>query len=276
MASIRDYGTIAGETLADPALGGGSGWAAAVAAVLNNSDVSVDERITALQASLGPAIAAAVPTGTIVAFAGTNVPAGWHLCNGQAHNNGALAAVIGSPNTPDLRDRFIVGAGQTYAKGALGGAATVTLTEAQSGLRAHAHTGSSVGESQEHVHGGSTGGASADHAHYVSVGGGGHGHNSAYGNNWQGSTQDQNPAGTDYGPIGWNAPNVGGTFSAGGHGHEGWSGGRNADHGHSFTTGGRSAQHTHGISVNAVAGANAISPHENLPPFYALTYIVKG
>lgn len=45
----------------------------------------------------------------------TAIPTGWLLCNGQN-------------NTPDLRDRFIVGAGSSYAVGSTGGEATHTLT----------------------------------------------------------------------------------------------------------------------------------------------------
>jgi microcystin-dependent protein len=215
------------------------------------------------------------PIGGIIAYGGTSAPTGWHLCDGSVHGSAALQSVLGSATTPDLRDRFIVGAGASYARGNTGGAASVTLTEAQSGLRTHNHSAYSVGEGQEHTHSGTTGDHDRDHAHYVNIGGGGHGHNSAYGNNWQGSTQDQNPAGTDYGPIGWNAPNVGGTFSAGGHGHEGWSGGVNTGHLHGFTTGGRSAQHDHGIGVNNVTGGAATASHENRPPYYALVYIIK-
>lgn len=37
-----------------------------------------------------------------------DIPTGWHLCDGT---NG----------TPDLRDRFIIGAGSTYAPGVTGG-----------------------------------------------------------------------------------------------------------------------------------------------------------
>ena len=37
----------------------------------------------------------------------------WHICDG-------------TDDTPDLRDRFVVGAGSTYATGATGGAANVT------------------------------------------------------------------------------------------------------------------------------------------------------
>jgi microcystin-dependent protein len=55
------------------------------------------------------------------------IPSGWNLCDGT---NG----------TPDLRNRFVVGAGDSYAVGATGGADSVTLTEAQ--MPAHTHTGS--------------------------------------------------------------------------------------------------------------------------------------
>jgi microcystin-dependent protein len=81
-----------------------------------------------------------MPIGTIVAFGGTTAPTDWHLCNGTAHGSSALQTVIGSANAPDLRDRFIVGAGSTYADKATGGAATVTLTEAQ--MPSHYHTNS--------------------------------------------------------------------------------------------------------------------------------------
>jgi hypothetical protein len=70
-----------------------------------------------------------IPPGGIIMWSGTiaNIPAGWALCNGL---NG----------TPDLRDRFIVGAGNTYAVGATGGANTVTLTVAQMPSHNHAIT----------------------------------------------------------------------------------------------------------------------------------------
>ena len=52
-----------------------------------------------------------VPAGIITIWSGAiiDIPAGWILCNG---NNGS----------PDLRDRFVVGAGSSYAVGATGGA----------------------------------------------------------------------------------------------------------------------------------------------------------
>ena len=56
-----------------------------------------------------------VPSGVILMWSGSTdtIPAGWALCNGQ-------------DGTPDLTDRFILGAGKTYQPGTTGGAATVT------------------------------------------------------------------------------------------------------------------------------------------------------
>jgi microcystin-dependent protein len=47
----------------------------------------------------------------------------------------------GSNGTPDLRDRFIVGAGRKYSPNNQGGADAIKLTANQSGLRAHTVSG---------------------------------------------------------------------------------------------------------------------------------------
>jgi hypothetical protein len=62
-----------------------------------------------------------IPYGTIVLWYGSAaaVPGGWRICDGTG-------------GTPDLRDRFVVGTGPTYAQGTTGGAATINL--------AHSHT----------------------------------------------------------------------------------------------------------------------------------------
>jgi hypothetical protein len=62
-----------------------------------------------------------VPIGSVVAYGGTSAPTGWHLCDGSAHGSAALATVLGSANTPDLRSRFILGTNPgTHEKGTIG------------------------------------------------------------------------------------------------------------------------------------------------------------
>ena len=70
-------------------------------------------------------VPASFVTGMIMMFTGSTAPSGWALCDG---NNG----------TPDLRNRFIVGAGSTYNVDDTGGANQVTLALNQ--IPAHTHT----------------------------------------------------------------------------------------------------------------------------------------
>jgi hypothetical protein len=82
--------------------------------VLQNSDAVLIQTLDNIYPILqnAPASAPAVPSGAILLWSGStgSIPAGWLLCNGA---NG----------TPDLRDRFIIGAGNTYAVNATGGTA---------------------------------------------------------------------------------------------------------------------------------------------------------
>ena len=54
-------------------------------------------------------------SGMIMMYNSATAPSGWYLCDG---NNG----------TPDLRDKFIVGAGSSYSVGDNGGNNTVTIS----------------------------------------------------------------------------------------------------------------------------------------------------
>jgi hypothetical protein len=80
------------------------------------------------------AVGAAFPSGGIIMWSGSiaAIPSGWVLCNG-------------SNSTPDLRDRFVVGAGSTYAVDATGGSADATLPT-------HTHTATSTVTDPGHNH----------------------------------------------------------------------------------------------------------------------------
>jgi hypothetical protein len=83
-----------------------------------------------------PPAATPIPTGAILLWSGSigSIPAGYVLCNG---NNG----------TPDLRNRFIVGAGSTYAVDATGGSADSILP-----THTHSATSTSTVTDPSHSH----------------------------------------------------------------------------------------------------------------------------
>lgn len=74
-----------------------------------------------------------VPIGAIIMWSGAinQIPQGWALCDGT---NG----------TPNLKDRFIVGAGNNYLPGNTGGNATINLQHSHI-ANDHTHTGTTQG-----------------------------------------------------------------------------------------------------------------------------------
>ena len=80
------------------------------------------------------AITSAFPSGGIILWSGSvaTIPTGWVLCNG-------------SNSTPDLRDKFIVGAGNSYAVADTGGSANAITV-------AHTHTATSTVTDPGHAH----------------------------------------------------------------------------------------------------------------------------
>jgi hypothetical protein len=81
---------------------------------------------------------AGTPGGVIGIWSGSeaSIPSGWHLCDG-------------SSGTPNLRDKFIVGAGSNYARAETGGANTVT-SAATITVAGHALTAAEI---PKHTHG---------------------------------------------------------------------------------------------------------------------------
>ena len=147
------------------------------------------------------------PSGGIIIWSGSSatIPTGWVLCNG-------------SNSTPDLRNRFVVGAGSTYAVGATGGSANAVVVS-------HTHTATVATTSLT------------------------------------GSITDQ------YASGGGNGSTTG-VFSQTNYQVDGDGGesrpGRTINFDGSHT-------HTATITTEGVSGTNA-----NLPPYYALCYIMKS
>jgi len=168
--------------------------------VLQNADAVLIQTLDNIYPILqnAPTSAPAIPTGGIIIWSGStgSIPAGWFLCNG-------------SNGTPDLRDRFIVGAGNSYAVNAVGGTADAIVVS-------HTHTATSTVTDPGHLH----------NIYYAAVAAGG------------GSVAGLDTSGT-------NQPS---TLTA-------------------YT----------GITVattNTTAGVSGTNA--NLPPYYALAYIMKG
>lgn len=169
------------------------------------------------------------PAGGIILWSGSvaSIPSGWVLCDGL---NG----------TPNLTDRFVIGAGSSYAVGATGGSATITDVPAHShgvGNLANATGGS-------HTHNGNTSVTGA------------HTHNSNAFN--AGNTSNN----ASYPYANQSGDNIGNSKLTGSSG----------DHSHTLTVN-ASGDHTHTISGDT--GSTGVASVNILNPYYALAYIMK-
>ena len=169
------------------------------------------------------------PSGGIIIWSGAAnaIPSGWLLCNGAS-------------GTPDLRDRFVVGAGSTYAVGATGGQNSITS------VPAHTHGSGNLvtANAGDHAHNGSTSNTGA-HSHSIAKG--------------AGATNN----------LGNFATNNNGTI--GGTGNQATS--TDGSHSHNFTTA-NAGTHAHNVSGNTSSAGNASV--DVRPPYYALCYIMKA
>jgi microcystin-dependent protein len=152
-----------------------------------------------------------IPSGVIVMWSGSvaTIPSGWYLCDG---NN----------STPDLRNRFIVGAGSTYSVAGTGGSADAIVVS-------HTHTADSAGAA--------TGSISAN-------------------------------IGSDFGS--YQTGSASGVFSVSGSSLPNRMQGAGGT-GSRPTVDMSIPAHTHTINSTGSSGTNA-----NLPPYYALAYIMKA
>jgi len=206
--------------------------------VLKTTFPNLNAPVTATPAQLN----SSVPTGFIGMWSGSiaTIPAGWGICDG-------------SSGRPDLRDRFIVGAGSTYSIGNTGGANAVTLIEAN--LPAHTHSFSGTGSSSEvdlsHTHtfsGTTDGGGSHSHTRLSTSTASGGSNSGA----WTVVAADGGTSTTSTAAVG------------------------NHTHTYSGTTSSFSGNHSHTITVSGVVGTTGSGTgHENRPPYYALAFIIK-
>lgn len=223
-------------------------------------------------------VTAAIPAGVILLWSGSvaSIPSGWLLCNGTS-------------GTPDLRDRFVVGAGSTYAVGATGGATTVTLTTTN--LPSHTHSVSASGTTStvdishthsvsasgttstvdiNHTHNGTTGTESANHVHSFSAQTGGqsngHTHNLSTNPGSPGTMYVQGTSGyapqagfTGGTPAVQLSPTTSDVSADHTHSVSGNTGGISANHTHSFTSGAMNSNNTHNHTVTVTGTSGAMS-----------------
>ena len=80
-----------------------------------------------------PAVSGSIPSGLIAIWSGSigSIPSGWVLCDG-------------TNSTPDLRDRFVVAAGNNYSVGATGGTADAIVVS-------HTHTATVTDPGHNHL-----------------------------------------------------------------------------------------------------------------------------
>jgi microcystin-dependent protein len=122
--------TLTAPTVTNPTLSGGT-----VNDTPIGASISASGRFTTLEASaLTVAGAGVIPAGGIILWSGSvaSIPAGWALCDGAS-------------GTPDLRSRFVVGAGSTYGVDATGGSADAIVVS-------HDHTATSTVTDPGHAH----------------------------------------------------------------------------------------------------------------------------
>ena len=178
-------------------------------------------------ADSGSPASALIPQGGIIMWSGliASIPTGWNLCDGT---NG----------TPDLRDRFIVGAGSSYDRNDTGGADSVQLTENE--MPSHNHSMDSAGS---HSHSGSTS-TDGDHSHSYET------------------RTDPQPNSTRREFVTADSVSSSSGDKSGGINNAG-------SHSHSLSIN-SAGNHTHGIGNTG--GGEA---HENRPPYFALAFIMK-
>ena len=221
-----------------------------------------------------------VPRGIICMWSGeeSDTPYGWALCDG---NNG----------TPDLRDKFIVGASATKAVNATGGANSATTNT----TGAHTHTVGNTNTAGAHAHTVGNTNAAGAHTHTNSATGSTTltaamlpSHRHATGPSLGNTTDGKN----EYAPFGAGSATGTGRYCTGGASGSGVFAysdytGSGTGHAHTMSATGSAGSHSHtvgntdsaGSHSHTVGNADSNGDHSHtvatMPPWYALAYIMK-
>jgi microcystin-dependent protein len=190
--------TLTNKTLTSPVVSGGTINNAVIGGTTPAAATVTNLTVTGTTTGIN-----SVPSGGIILWSGSiaSIPAGWLLCNG-------------SSGTPDLRDRFVIGAGSTYAVAATGGSKDAIVVS-------HSHTATSTVTDPGHLH------------------------------NFAERGDDGVGTPALYSVVGANASIGAGT--------------------------GNMASASTGVSVaTSVASTGSSGTDANLPPYYALAYIMKS
>ena len=193
-------------------------------------------------------VSAAIPSGGIIMWSGniSAIPSGWYLCDG---NN----------STPDLRNRFVVGAHSDGADSEWPNLAPDDTGGSNvSSLPSHTHSFSGSSGNTDlgsHKHGSGT---------YSAGSGGSHVHNMTIGSGSDDNDSDNQRIRAYY-PSQNDQTFSGGIQSAGSHSHSVSGDSSNKDLG----------SHSHSVS-GTIGNTGSAGNKSNLPPYYALAYIMKS
>lgn len=212
--------------------------------------------------SLSNAAIDVIPIGCILPHVGSSVPnTNYLLCDGSAFSTSTypvLFGMLGSANTPDLRNKSVFGNSSYPAGISYGGSENATL--AANNLPVHTHNATTAYTS-----------AAGGHAHSTDAQGG-HGHStwthnhshiySIIGEDWFGCNSGDNRSHNNgfSGQL---------TSPAGGHSHNvNWGGA------HSHPQVGAAGAHAHNFTTdNNITNTSAFNI---IPPFYTINWIIKA
>jgi microcystin-dependent protein len=230
----------------------------------SSAPLSISKNV-ATEKFLIKADAGTTPVGSIVMWSESTPPTGWIICNGQSTTAYPLLTAVVGANVPDLRDRFIVGAGLSYGLKSAGGSAN------------HDHGDNFAFNGGDHSHGNTASsaatGGSHNHAHTISVNSHNHSDNIDTGSSNSNSTRNTTaPTGgvaapahthTKSGNVSTNTPaNQGGNISG--------AVSNSASHSHTVTT----TMTNNNSNVGALGKSGSVTAGSTIPPYYALYFII--